>query len=419
MSLLSRNTESTELRRWVDRGVENSDTMPGRYYTSELVYELECEYLFAKTWHIVGTVHQVAHVGDYFATEMLGEPLVVVRGNDDVVRCLSNVCRHRAAPVALGSGNKKLFNCPFHGWVYNLDGSGRSCAGMEGAQNFDPSQIQLPAFRTEVWGHWVFVALSDEAPPFTEWIATTDERAANYQVDELEYCGGRYWDVPANWKAYNDANHEAYHVPFLHPSLLYTYPQNQFGVLDQDVNWDGTAAADDGSYTRMTTSYGGEICVPEFDDPDDIDGNRVVAKLGSALDFRRVMEPLNTLEGHDRINHYFTFNWPGLSQFHFNPDGIVLLLTTPRAVDRTVVSMEYWMRPARNLEERLMQAALIVYGVQILDEDVAMIHLTGRGVRSRTYTAGRFAPLPENLLYDYNSWYAIQMQEAFDKAGVH
>ena len=336
-----------------------------------------------------------------------------------MVRCLSNVCRHRAAPVALGSGNKKLFNCPFHGWVYNLDGSGRSCAGMEGAQNFDPSQIQLPAFRTEVWGHWVFVALSDEAPPFTEWIATTDERAANYQVDELEYCGGRYWDVPANWKATTTPTTRL--TMCRSCTRACSTPTRRTSSACSTRTSTGTAPprADDGGYTRMTTSYGGEICVPEFDDPDDVDGNRVVAKLGSALDFRRVMEPLNTLEGHDRINHYFTFNWPGLSQFHFNPDGIVLLLTTPRAVDRTVVSMEYWMRPARNLEERLMQAALIVYGVQILDEDVAMIHLTGRGVRSRTYTAGRFAPVPENLLYDYNSWYATQMQEAFDKAGVH
>jgi phenylpropionate dioxygenase-like ring-hydroxylating dioxygenase large terminal subunit len=414
---MSLHVDFQPLPRWIDKGPAGSSTMPAHYYTSELIYQLERNHLFTQTWHLVGKSDDVAQPGDYFTTDLFGEPLLVVCGRDGVARAMINVCRHRASMVALGAGNKKAFSCPFHGWVYDLDGQLKRCAGMDGAADFNPSGIGLPPLRTETWGRWVFVALGDDTPPFEEWISTTAARAANYNLEGLVFRGGRHWNVDANWKAYNDANHEAYHVPFLHPSLFNTYPKNQFGVTNASKNWDGSAVtADNGSYTKMTTSFGGEICLPEVEHENV--GSRPVALLGSVPEVREIAEPMPQLQPADHVRHYFTFMWPGLVQFHFMPDGVVVLQMRPESVNRTVVTMEFWLPPAASLEQELIQASLIVYGVQILDEDVAMISLTDRGMRSRHYNSGRFAPTPENLLYEYNVWYGKQMEPAFESAGI-
>src|SRR5262245_35925621 len=131
--------------RWEDRGVAGSGTLPNDWYTSPELFELEMRTLFRRVWTCVGRTEQVASPGDYFTAEVANEQVVVVRGRDGELRALSNVCLHRAGPVAIGSGQRKAFQCPYHGWMYELDGSLRRCQGMEGNQDFDPSSLHLPA----------------------------------------------------------------------------------------------------------------------------------------------------------------------------------------------------------------------------------------------------------------------------------
>ncbi|MGJ3558587.1 Rieske 2Fe-2S domain-containing protein [Streptomyces sp. INA 01156] len=109
-------------------------------------------------------------------------------GPSGEVHAISNACRHRAGPVAVGEGNTRFgFSCLYHGWSYNHDGSGRSCSGMEDAEDFDAKALQLPKYDVRVWEKWVFAAPGGGAPDFDEWIETTAFRAARYSMDELEF----------------------------------------------------------------------------------------------------------------------------------------------------------------------------------------------------------------------------------------
>jgi len=406
------------LRAWVDRGATLSESMPADWYTAPEVFELERNHLFAKTWHIVGHADDVSEPGDYFTMKLLGEPLIIVRNKQGVVNALSNVCRHRAGPVARGCGNRKGFTCAYHGWAYDLDGQGRGCGGMEDAEDFEPRELQLPKYRAEVWGRWVFVTMSDDAPPFDEWIETVADRAENYQLDDLEYLGARKWELPVNWKVMNDANHEAYHVPFVHPGLQSAYNVSKnFGTVDGDTlagRTNGASANGDASeadgYTHMTKPYGGEIFALEPNPRGPF--SKVIGSLGGTADYRQIKPPLSSLEGRERLAHYFLFNWPGLSHFHFMPDGLGLILLIPIAHDRTEVRVEWWMPRVEAFDEKLLQAALIVFGNQILDEDVAMNGMVWRGLQSEHYDRGRMAPTMEGLLYAYDAWYIEQMQAA-------
>ena len=142
----------------------DSETLPPAAYTSEEFFALERERIFRTGWMAVGHIAQIPDVGDYFTIDLLGEPLVVVRGPDRI-RVLSRVCLHRWAPVVSGAGNTRLFSCPFHRWGYDLTGQLRTAPFMEQAAGFDPARCRLPEIRSEIVVGSIYINLSGDAEP--------------------------------------------------------------------------------------------------------------------------------------------------------------------------------------------------------------------------------------------------------------
>src|SRR5215469_5472980 len=94
-------------------------TIPGSWYTDERIAEVEREYVFGRTWQVVGRLDLVTTPGQYFTAEVAGEPILVVRGADGALRAFYNVCRHHATAVAWNAeGTVTNFRCPYHGWTY-------------------------------------------------------------------------------------------------------------------------------------------------------------------------------------------------------------------------------------------------------------------------------------------------------------
>ena len=413
----------SSLRNWVNEEATRAKATPAAWYTSPDIFELECRYLFAKTWHMVGHSDKVANPGDFFTIELLGLPILVTRDRQGEVHALSNVCLHRAGRVASGEGNSKAgFSCLYHGWSYNHDGSGRSAAGMEDAEDFDPKALQLPTYQVRVWEKWVFVALGADAPDFDSWIEAVASRSKNYSMDELEFHGARRYVAPINWKLINDANHEAYHVPFVHPRMVNAYNVAEvFGVVNPDdltTSANGVEAAleQPRGYTQKASDTSGEIMAMEPNPRGPF--SSVVAALGGTADYRAIKPPLDSLKGEDRRTHFFLFNWPGLSHFHFMPDGLGIVLIVPIDHENMELYVEWWMPKVSRLDERLLQAALIVFGNGVLDEDVAVTQLVWKGLQSGVYDTGRLAPTEEGLLSAYNRWYVDQMQAGLILEGV-
>jgi phenylpropionate dioxygenase-like ring-hydroxylating dioxygenase large terminal subunit len=100
---------------------------------------------------VIGRVDQVPNPGDFLSVDLVGEPLVMIRGRDGTLRVLSRVCRHRWMDVCKGSGNTQLFSCPYHAWTYNLDGTHRGVPGMDATPGFDKGSVALPSIHHEVW----------------------------------------------------------------------------------------------------------------------------------------------------------------------------------------------------------------------------------------------------------------------------
>jgi carnitine monooxygenase subunit len=166
--------------------------------------------------------------GDWLTFDMLGERAVVMRGKDGVLRAFHNLCRHRGARVVDGDkGNcKGAIVCPFHGWVYNLDGTLRGAAQPTSFGNMDRDQFGLKPIEMEVFHGFIFLRFAPgPQPSVATLLAPFDRDFAAYRVKDILPVQTPGWatDLPVNWKSVRDVDNEGYHVPLAHPGLQELY----------------------------------------------------------------------------------------------------------------------------------------------------------------------------------------------------
>src|SRR5262249_16472040 len=103
--------------------LDHASTIPSLWYTDKDFYELELKTVFSRSCQLAARVDQVTGPGQYVTSDIAGEPIVIVRGNDGVLRGFFNVCRHHAAAVMTEpQGKAAQLRCPYHGWTYSLEG---------------------------------------------------------------------------------------------------------------------------------------------------------------------------------------------------------------------------------------------------------------------------------------------------------
>src|ERR1700722_8044147 len=160
-----------------DRPLERGITLPPQAYTDPGHYAFEVENILKREWLSIGHVSQIPNAGDLFNLELLGEPMVVVRGKDETVRVLSRVCPHRGMDVnpteygRAAKGNTRFILCPYHFWTYDLDGRCKGAPEMQKACGFNRKDVGLPQFRTELWHGFIFVTFSADIPLVADFYA--------------------------------------------------------------------------------------------------------------------------------------------------------------------------------------------------------------------------------------------------------
>ena len=167
----------------VHEQIECAQTLASRFYTDPAILAIERARIFRRTWQLVGTLAQpcgevngaprtISDAESYFTAEIAGEPVVVVRDKQGALRAFSNVCRHRAGPIALGSGCKNVLRCQYHGWTYALDGRLIGTPDIEGVEFFDRSGMGMVPLRVETWEQFIFVNFDSDAPPLSKFLGT-------------------------------------------------------------------------------------------------------------------------------------------------------------------------------------------------------------------------------------------------------
>ena len=328
-----------------------ASTIPASWYVDKKLYNLELKTVFSNTWQLAARTDQVNQPGQYVTTDIAGEPIVVVRGNDGVLRAFFNVCRHHAAAVMTEpEGKAAQLRCPYHGWTYSLEGELKGTPDFSGVCDFDRAKNSLVQLGVAEWENWVFVKI-DSGNPCLEDFLTTDltDQIRILQLNDLHWFERRHYHFDCNWKVFVDNYLDGgYHVPYLHKGLD--------SVLD---------------YSQYQIDNGTRHCLQWS--PLVTDGAE--AQTGAVRQGERAL--------YYWIYPNFMINWY---------DGVMdTNLVVPRGVDQTEVIFDFYFPDVVSGAARARNAASVAVGQRIQDEDVAICKSVQRGLNSRAYNAGRLS----------------------------
>ncbi len=213
--------------------------LPAWTYHSQAMFELERDALFLTHWQVAGHENDIPAPGDWLTFDLLGERALVMRGQDGVVRAFHNLCRHRGARVVDGEQGqcKGAIVCPFHGWVYNLDGTLRGAAQPSSFGEIEKADFGLKPVEMQTFHGFLFLRFHPgPQPDVATLLAPYDADFAAYRARGLVPAPRPDWhtDLPVNWKSVRDVDNEGYHVPMAHPAL-----QDLYGRDYRDLYLDG------------------------------------------------------------------------------------------------------------------------------------------------------------------------------------
>jgi glycine betaine catabolism A len=216
-------------------------TLPADVYTSKEVFAWETERFFEGGWVCVGRGDDLAAPGDQRAYRVGRDGILVVRDADGRLRAFHNTCRHRGHEL-LEPGtahNLRVIKCPYHAWVYQLDGALGAAPRFGDVEGFDKSDYPLVTARVHEWEGWVFVNAGGEAPSFEETAGNLLELVAPWEPGRLFVGASHEYEIAANWKTITENYHECYHCPSIHPALCVVTPVDSGENYEHDGLWVG------------------------------------------------------------------------------------------------------------------------------------------------------------------------------------
>ena len=271
-----------DIRAAADLPRERSCTLPAAAYTDPAFHAFENREIFHKEWISLCHISQLLKPGDFVRVDLCEEPLIVLRGKDDVIRVLSRTCRHRGMdvmPSGFGhpdEGNKRVILCPYHMWSYDLTGRLVGAPEMQQAETFDRSEVCLHEFRSEIWEGFVFATLSAEIAPLAEkYSRFRDQFIGKWDMADADLVWSAHWECDFNWKILLENFMEAYHhlgahmktlEPFLPARGCWTEPYDpEFSCmhlpLKDSMKQDILATNDPGTPFPVFANLGIEDCL--------------------------------------------------------------------------------------------------------------------------------------------------------------
>ncbi len=180
------------------------------YYADHEQFEADLDRVFARNWLFVAHAVQIPNVGDYLTFQLGCDSLIIIRDEQDEIRALFNVCRHRGSQLCdAASGHIHKLVCPYHHWVYGLDGALQQCRLMN--DEVPKSEYPLHRARVEKVCGFIFVCLSEEGPDFKPARDAFETFLTPHEPYKSKICLSIDYDVAANWKTIFENNRECYH----------------------------------------------------------------------------------------------------------------------------------------------------------------------------------------------------------------
>jgi choline monooxygenase len=349
------------------KDLSRASTIPASWCTDPEFLELEKQKIFWATWQPVSRMELLQRPGDFHACEITGEQLVITRNAENQLKALSNVCRHRAGPVAVGRGNRKSLQCRYHGWTYGLDGRLLTQPDFEGVNDWNKDEICLPSFPVENYGPFVFVNLARKSNPLRWYIGRipTEVQEMGVDLNNMRLIERRDYIVQCNWKVYVDNYLEGYHIPMAHPGLFKEVDTEQYRI--------DTFRYYSSAYAPIRDLKSGDL---------------------QGRDRRYVR---STAES--KALYYWVFpNW----MINIYPDNLSINIVLPINHEQTLTIFEWYFNEPGTGEGWESVQESITFSDQIQKEDIEICEAVQRGLKSKTYDRGRFSVKKENGVHHFH-----------------
>lgn len=356
---------------FVDADIQKAETLPTSFYTDLDYFEAAKTKIFEKSWQWIGDIDSLLSPLENmapvdFLSPLIDEPMVVVRDENNQVKCLSNVCTHRGNIMIHQPTKSRHILCNYHGRRFELNGAFKSMPEFEEAQDFPRPCDDLHTYDTKLWSNHIFAAIR---PSFAiaDVLKDMNDRVGFLPLDQFKYDAvlSRDYRVRSHWALYCDNYLEGFHIPFVHQGLNQEIEYENYETILYD-------------YANLQIGYTkGQS--PSFDLPKDhIDYGKEVAA-------------------------YYYWLFPNM-MFNFYPWGLSVNVVKPLSHDSCKVSFYSYVYDAQKLN---IGASADLDKVEREDEFV--VEGVQRGIQSRFYQSGRFSPTREQGVHHFHRLIATFM----------
>jgi phenylpropionate dioxygenase-like ring-hydroxylating dioxygenase large terminal subunit len=349
----------------VRRDYRAATLLPARAYHDPRILDWEREHILRRDWLQVAREEDVPDPGSFQLIEVEDENVLLVRGRDGVIRAFYNVCRHRGTAVEERACGKAVrFQCPYHAWIYDLDGSLVRAKHTDDLDDFSLDTFGLTPIRCDTWQGFVFLNMAESGEPLSSQIGDIVDNMARFDFAALRSARRIEYEVAANWKLIAENYSECYHCPGVHPQLNKLTPYDLGGDFEPDGAWQGGWMELVGEAETMA-----------------LDGGH-----GS----RAGRPPMCGIDTVDEKRIYYYVLWP-LTFLSIHPDYLLVHRLVPRDPGHTLVVCDWLFEQETIARPGFDPADAVAFWDLTNRQDWHVCELQQQGTRSRSWVAGRYS----------------------------
>ena len=173
--------------------------MSGHEGRSDRRTRREWDCIWSKVWLLGCREEQIADAGDFVCTNIGNESVLLVRQTDGGIRAFYNGCRHRGNRLAdEGTGQGDFFQCSYHNWQYNLDGSFKNIPDLATFPQGAPPCSGLREIPCDTWASFVWFSLNEDVEPLQNYLG---EVAGHMEPYHFERMAMTRWVTRRAWRS--------------------------------------------------------------------------------------------------------------------------------------------------------------------------------------------------------------------------
>ncbi len=353
MTTLPSKEQFAAIQKGYSADAGNSLSLRADAYTRDDWFTVDQQHILAKSWQWICHVEKLRDPGSYVTVTIAGQPVAIVRDRDGQLRAFYNVCKHRAHELLSGEGQTSRIMCPYHAWVYKLDGQLVRAPETEHLENFNTGDICLDQVQVEEFAGFIYVNLDPGAAPLREQSGDLETEIRHWapDIDQLTFGHRLTYDIRSNWKNVVDNFLECYHCPTAHKDFCDLVDMDTYKVTTYGIYSSHMADAGKGANTAYDVS------------------NATVR------------------------THAVWWLWPTTCLMRYpGRSSMIVLNIIPVGPDRTLETYDFFLETP---EPDAMELDAIRYLDEVLQvEDIGLVESVQRGMNTPAFTQGRIVNDP-------------------------